>query len=84
MSMELAHRLVTGDTPFDADRILRDVIVLLVPSHNPDGNQMVVDWYRKYLGTKYEGGPMPWLYHHYAGTTTTAIGSCSTCPRRGR
>ena len=67
MSMELAHRLVTGDTPFDADRILRDVIVLLVPSHNPDGNQMVVDWYRKYLGTKYEGGPMPWLYHHYAG-----------------
>ena len=67
MSMELAHRLVTGDTPFDTDRILRDVIVLLVPSHNPDGNQMVVDWYRKYLGTKYEGGPMPWLYHHYAG-----------------
>ncbi|OGD10971.1 MAG: hypothetical protein A2Y86_04560, partial [Candidatus Aminicenantes bacterium RBG_13_62_12] len=67
MSMELAHKLVTGDTPFDADRVLRDVIVLLVPSHNPDGNQMVVDWYRKFLGTKYEGGPMPWIYHHYAG-----------------
>jgi hypothetical protein len=67
MSMELAHKLVTGDTPFDAERVLRDVIVLLVPSHNPDGNQMVVDWYRKYLGTKYEGGPMPWIYHHYAG-----------------
>jgi len=67
MSMELAYKLVTGDTPFDADRILRDVIVLLVPSHNPDGNQMVVDWYRKNLGTKYEGGPMPWIYHHYAG-----------------
>jgi len=67
MAMEFAHKLVTGDAPFDADRILRDVIVLLVPSHNPDGNQMVVDWYRKYLGTKYEGGPMPWIYHHYAG-----------------
>jgi hypothetical protein len=67
MSMELAHKLATGDTPFDAGRILRDVIVLLVPSTNPDGNQMVVDWYRKYLGTKFEGGPMPWIYHHYAG-----------------
>src|SRR4030043_247730 len=67
MAMEFAHKLVTGNTPFDADRMLRDVIVLLVPSHHPDGNQMVVDWYRKYLGTKYEGGPMPWIYHHYAG-----------------
>jgi hypothetical protein len=67
MAMEFAYKLVTGDTPFDADRVLRDVIVLLVPSHNPDGNQMVVDWYRKNLGTKYEGGPMPWIYHHYAG-----------------
>ncbi len=67
MSMELAYKLVTGDTPFDASRVLSDVIVLLVPSHNPDGNQMVVDWYRKYVGTPYEGGRMPWLYHHYAG-----------------
>jgi Zinc carboxypeptidase len=67
MAMEFAYKLVNGDTPFDAARVLKDVIVLLVPSHNPDGNQMVVDWYRKYLGTKYEGGPMPWIYHHYAG-----------------
>jgi len=67
MSMELAYDLVTGKTPFDADAVLKDVIVLLVPSHNPDGNQMVVDWYRKYVGTKYEGGSMPWLYHVYAG-----------------
>jgi hypothetical protein len=67
MSMELAYKLVAGDTSFDAAKVLSDVIVLLVPSHNPDGNQMVVDWYRKYLGTKYEGGPMPWIYHHYAG-----------------
>ena len=67
MSMELAYDLVTGKTPFDADEVLKDVVVLLVPSHNPDGNQMVVDWYRKYVGTKFEGGSMPWIYHYYAG-----------------
>ncbi len=67
MAMELAYDLVTGKTFFDAGRILGDVIVLLVPSSNPDGNQMVVDWYKKYVGTEFEGGNMPWLYHHYAG-----------------
>ncbi|MHB8054633.1 MAG: M14 family metallopeptidase, partial [Candidatus Aminicenantales bacterium] len=67
MSMELAYKLVTGDTPFDAAAVLRDVIFLLVPTSNPDGNQMEVDWYKKNLGTKFEGGEMPWLYHYYAG-----------------
>lgn len=67
MSMEFAYNLVTGKTPFDADKVLQDVIVLLVPSTNPDGEQMVTEWYRKYVGTKYEGGRMPWLYHPYAG-----------------
>jgi hypothetical protein len=66
-SVEFIHRLATGDTPFDADEVLDDVIVLLIPAANPDGQLMVTDWYRKNLGTKYEGGPIPWLYHHYAG-----------------
>jgi len=67
MAMELAYKLVTGKTPFKADKVLDEVIVLLIPTSNPDGQQMVTDWYLKYLGTKYEGGRMPWLYHHYAG-----------------
>jgi Zinc carboxypeptidase len=67
MSMELAYDLVTGKTDFDAAKVLNDVVFLLVPTHNPDGNQMVVDWYKKYVGTQYEGGNMPWLYHVYAG-----------------
>ncbi len=67
MAMELAYKLVTGETPFDADKVLNDVIVLLAPTINPDGHQMVTDWYRKNLGTLYEGSRMPWLYHHYAG-----------------
>ncbi|MCK4645014.1 MAG: peptidase M14 family protein [Candidatus Aminicenantes bacterium] len=67
MAMELAYKLATGDTPFDAKKVLNDVIFLLIPTSNPDGQQMVTDWYRKYVGTKYEGGRMPWLYHDYAG-----------------
>lgn len=66
-SMETAYKLAVGDTPFDSARVLDDVIVLLIPVANPDGQLMVTDWYRKQLGTKYEGGPIPWLYHHYAG-----------------
>jgi len=67
MAMEFAYKLVIGDTPFEADKVLDEVIVLLAPSINPDGQKMITDWYRKYVGTKYEGGRMPWLYHPYAG-----------------
>jgi len=67
MAMELAYRLAAEKAPFDVDDVLGEVIVLLVPTVNPDGHQMVTDWYRKYAGTEYEGSPMPWLYHPYAG-----------------
>ncbi len=42
-------------------------MVLLLPSHNPDGTQRVVEWYRESLGTAWEGGVVPFLYHRYAG-----------------
>jgi hypothetical protein len=67
MAMELAYNLITGKTPYNTEKVLNDVIVLLAPTINPDGEQMVTEWYRKYVGTKYEGSSMPWLYHHYAG-----------------
>ena len=66
-AMDTAYRLAVGDTPFDSAKVLDDVIVLLVPVANPDGQMMVADWYKKYLGTPFEGGPMPWLFHHHAG-----------------
>ena len=66
MSMQLAYDLATKNDPATKE-ILDNVILLLVPMHNPDGIQMVVDWYRKYLGTKYEGSRMPWLYQKYVG-----------------
>jgi hypothetical protein len=66
MSMEWAYNLATSQDP-EILRRLNDSIVLLIPSLNPDGEIMVTEWYRKYLGTKYEGGEMPYLYHHYVG-----------------
>jgi hypothetical protein len=66
MSMEWAYALATANDP-ETKRRLNNVVLLLVPSLNPDGETMVTDYYRKFLGTKYEGGPMPWLYHHYVG-----------------
>lgn len=66
MSVELAYDLATKNDK-KTHEILDNVILLLVPMHNPDGIQMVVDWYKKYLGTKYEGSRMPWLYHEYVG-----------------
>jgi hypothetical protein len=66
MALELAWNLAMQENP-DEQRWLEDVILLMVPALNPDGQLMVTDWYRKYVGTEFEGGPMPRLYHHYAG-----------------
>ena len=66
MSMQLAYDLAAGSDE-KTQHILDNVILLLVPMHNPDGIQMVVDWYKKYVGTEYEGGRMPWLYQKYVG-----------------
>jgi hypothetical protein len=66
MAMEFVHDMATTEDP---ERLswLSDTILLLMPSINPDGQVMVVDWYDKQKGTEYEGGPMPWLYHVYTG-----------------
>jgi hypothetical protein len=64
MVMELAYRLATNDT-LQAE--LKNAVVILIPSVNPDGEQMIVDWYRSQLGTKWEGGEMPWIYNKYTG-----------------
>ena len=66
MSMELVHRLATEDSPA-VRKILDDVIFLLVPSLNPDGEILVTDWFNQNLGTPYENSPIPWLYHPYVG-----------------
>jgi hypothetical protein len=66
MSMELAYRLASDESPATRE-LLNNVVLLLVPSVNPDGIDIVTNWYRKTLGTKYEGTSPPVLYHHYTG-----------------
>jgi Zinc carboxypeptidase len=66
MAMEFAHEVATTRDPAMLSW-LDDVILLLMPSINPDGQKLVIDWYQRQLGTPYESGPMPWLYHPYVG-----------------
>lgn len=66
MSMNLAYQMATA-TDEETKEILNNTILLLIPSANPDGIDIVADWYRKTLGTDFEGTAPPELYHHYAG-----------------
>lgn len=69
MLMELAHELASGQTAW-AREVLEKVVVLIVPSVNPDGIDIVADWYNKTLGKPWEGSGLPRLYHPYAGHDT--------------
>jgi hypothetical protein len=66
MSIELVHRLATEDSP-QVRKILDNVIFVLVPSLNPDGEIMVTDWFNKNVGTPFAASPIPYLYHPYVG-----------------
>ena len=66
MSMLLAYKMATANDRATKE-ILDNTILLLIPSANPDGIDIVADWYRKTLGTKHEGTSPPELYNHYAG-----------------
>src|SRR5712664_1416603 len=65
-SMLIAYRLASSDEP-EIQEVLRNTIILLVPSTNPDGVDIVNNWYQKTLGTPYEGTDPPELYHKYSG-----------------
>lgn len=64
--LDLAYKLVTSEDA-EARAIRKNTVVMLVPSLNPDGVDIVGDWYRSSLGTKWEGTGPPTLYHYYTG-----------------
>jgi len=66
-TMVLAYKLLSAQNDPQIDAILDQVILVLWPTLNPDGQDMVVHWYRQNVGTKYEVSPMPYLYQDYVG-----------------
>ena len=65
-SMLIADKLANAK---DAEtlKILDNTIILLVPSLNPDGVDIIKNWYDKTLGTTFEGTDPPELYNKYTG-----------------
>ena len=82
--IEVAHRLATEQSPEIAE-ILDNVVLLMVPSQNPDGQHLVIDHWYDTRGTGYDR-TYPDLRGWTTttrGTTTTATGSCSRRRRPG-
>ncbi len=66
MPASLVYRLATSQEPRVLE-ILENVVLVNVPSLNPDGTQYVADWWNRWRGTEFESAPLPWLYHWYVG-----------------
>jgi len=67
-------------TDEEAARMLDNVISIVMPSINPDGTQMIADWYMKYVGTEHEAANLPWLYQKYSGHDNNRDGFALNLP----
>lgn len=77
---QLAYDLASGDSDPEIRAILDNVILMLWFSMNPDGQNMVSDWYHSNLGTPYEVSPMPRLYQKYIGHDNNRDGYMLSVP----
>ncbi len=77
---QLAYDIVSGDSDPEIRAILDNVILMLWFSMNPDGQNMVSDWYHSNLGTPYEVAPMPRLYQKYIGHDNNRDGYMLSVP----
>jgi len=66
-TMQLAYDLLARADDPEYAPIFENVILLLWPTINPDGQQMIAEWYRGNVGTPFEVAPMPKLYQEYVG-----------------
>jgi Zinc carboxypeptidase len=66
-SIVLAYKLVSSQNDPEVDAILNNVILMLWPTLNPDGQNEVVAWYRQNVGTPFEVSPLPDLWQEYVG-----------------
>ena len=64
---QLLYDLVSRADEPDTKAILDNVVLMLWPTINPDGQQMVAEWYMRNVGTPYELSALPRLYQEYVG-----------------
>jgi hypothetical protein len=63
----LAYKLLSEPQDPEVASILDNVILVLWPTLNPDGQDIVANWYRENVGTPYEVSPLHELYQKYIG-----------------
>jgi hypothetical protein len=63
----LAYDLLRKADEPETRALLENVVLMLWPTINPDGQQMVAEWYMKNVGTPYELSGLPRLYQDYVG-----------------
>jgi hypothetical protein len=62
---DVVHRLGTERSP-EINRILREMLIVIVPAANPDGAHLTTDYFNETEGTDFER-TYPDLYHWYTG-----------------
>ena len=63
----LAYDLLSKVLEPATKAMLDNVVLMLWPTINPDGQQMVAEWYMHNVGTPYELSGLPRLYQEYVG-----------------
>jgi hypothetical protein len=66
-TIQLAYDLLSRPEDPKFKAILDHTVLLLWPSINPDGQNIVARWYRENVGTPYEVAPLHELYQKYIG-----------------
>ena len=69
----MLHELVAGESE-KISRILDNVIFIIAPCSEPDGEIIFTDYYNKHLGTECEGAVSPFLRHNWAGHSNNRDG----------
>jgi hypothetical protein len=73
---QLLYDIVSKTGDRDTKAMLGNVVLMLWPTINPDGQQMVAEWYMKNVGTPYELSGLPRSIRSTSATTTTATPTC--------
>jgi Zinc carboxypeptidase len=66
-TIQLAYDLLSRADDPKVKPIFDKVVLMLWPSINPDGQNIVANWYRGNVGTPYEVAPLTELYQKYLG-----------------